>query len=83
MKRATALSTALMAGATLALLPAASAIAAPTNDHASCVAVVTNNPDFGPPGRAHQFGINGHIVSFVAHSAHDDCYAFLAQLPPG
>lgn len=68
-------------GATgVAAFPAASAFAAPSSSlpgPANCVAQVTNNPDFGPPGLAHPYGITGPVVSFVAHSPGSDCYAFL------
>lgn len=74
-----AVSAGLLAAAGAVLLPAASAWAAPSSN-ASCVATVTNNPDFGPPGLAHPYGITGQVVQFVAHSPHNDCYAFLSNL---
>ncbi len=56
-----------VAGGAMTLATAGTAAAAP-NHHASCVAQLTTNPEFGPPGRAEEGPVGGRIVSAVAHA---------------
>jgi hypothetical protein len=79
MRRRALIAAGVIAAAGGVALPATSVLAAPSSN-ASCVATVTSNPDFGPPGLARPYGITGQVVQYVAHSPHDDCYAFLQLL---
>jgi hypothetical protein len=64
-----ALTTLPFAAAAMAVASAGPASAAP-NEHASCAAQITTNPDFGPPGPA---GVGGAVVTAVAHGDRSDC----------
>ncbi len=61
---------------TIAVSTAGPASAAPSG-HASCVAQITTDPTFGPPGTAPGGPFGGPGVRTVAHGDRSDCVGVL------
>jgi hypothetical protein len=84
LRRSTLIAAPVLATGLIAAGGIGTAVAAPSSN-ASCVAQITTNPDFGPAGHAHQFGVNGHVVSFIAthgkggSGGSNDCLALLFE----
>jgi hypothetical protein len=79
MQRLIALAVLPVATASMAVASAGTASAAP-NENANCVAQLTTNPEFGPPGPER---VGGAVVSQVALGDRSDCIGVLGGILGG